>query len=133
MPEPFSRYLTTSLAHIERDVPNTYALLRASLGARRLRIEVDGEAVSVWNDGSRLAVGDLRSTDILAVTRRAAIVGLVDGEMSLEEAVDRGAVDLFGAVDDLLAGLDALMAYLNGAARCPELLDLMDAFRRDTV
>ncbi|MFT3772742.1 MAG: hypothetical protein QM820_45715 [Minicystis sp.] len=133
MPErAFADYLRSSLAQIERDVPAIHDLVRRCLGRLALRIEVDAEAVTVRDDGARLAIGSEAEADVVARTGRRAIVALVDGELSLEEAVSRGDVDLVGEVGHLLAGLDALVAYLNGAARCPELLDLMDEFRRDT-
>lgn len=131
MTRAFSDYLASSLAQIGRDVPSVYAHIVRALGGRVIAIEVGGETVSVRETKGRLEVGGRGEAEVRAITSRGAIVALVDGRVTLEEAVLRGAVDLFGDVADLLAGLDALVGYVNGAARCPELLGLMDEFRRD--
>lgn len=133
----FATYLGESLDQIERGAPEVYALVARRLGARVVHIVVGGEALGVRVEGARLLLdlateGD-RAAAIEARTERADIVALVDGEVTLEEAVTTGRVELWGSVEDLLAGLDALGGYLNGAARCPELGGLMEAFRRDAA
>jgi hypothetical protein len=133
----FADYLAASLERIEGDVREVYALLRRTLGSRAMRLDVGGEIVWVRDDGVRLVVaepddGGARAAVETRTTRRA-IVALADGDVTLEEAVTEGRVELRGSVEDLEAGMEALAAYLNGAARCPELLGLMDEFRREAA
>jgi hypothetical protein len=130
----FSSYLAESLGEIERHVPELYALVGRSLGRRTLRLEVGRESLSLRVEGDRIALGRARASDrIVASTTRSAIVALARGEATLEQAAIEERVHLRGDVEDLAAGLDALGAYLNGAARCPELLALMEAFRGDAA
>lgn len=129
---PFAAYLTESLASIEAGAPAAYALLRRTLGTRRVRLDVGGEVLGLQADESRIAVtAGEGPAEVDTWTTRAAIVALADGEVTLEQAVLEERMDLQGTVDDLLAGVDALSAYLSGAARCPELIALMDDFRSD--
>jgi hypothetical protein len=128
----FADYLRTSLGQIARDAPRLHALAARRLGARALELSVDGEEVGVWAEGEALEVGAPRApAAVEARTTRRAIVALADGEDDLEAAVVAERVFLRGSVEDLEAGFEALAAYLNGAARSPELVGLMDAFRRE--
>lgn len=130
----FSDYLSTSLAAIERDAPAVYALLGRCLGERRVRVDVGGEVLSVGVEHGCVTVGEAAGkAAIEARTTRGAIVALADGRATLEEAVMDGRVEIRGSAEDLEAGMDALAAYLNGAARCPELLRWMDEFRGEAA
>lgn len=130
----FADYLRESLGQIEAGLPRVYARLVASLSALRILIDVNGEVVGIRVEGARIAIVDaLANATITARTTRAEIVALADGARTLEEAVFEDRVLLWGSVEDLLLGLDALMIYLNGAARCPELSRLMDLFRQDAT
>ena len=131
MKRPFAAYLTESLDRIAGDVPWAYAAILARLGARVVRVRLSGEALTIRGDGGRVRLGDDGSGDVEVSTVRAELVALADGEMTLEEAVTAERLELRGRVDDLMAGLLALEAYLHGAVRCPELSGLMDAFRED--
>jgi hypothetical protein len=131
----FSEYLSESLEQIERHVPDIYALVGRCLGRRGVRLEVGSESTSLRVDLDNRIEPDVESAaaeEIFAKTTRATIVALARGEATLEQALVDEAVHLRGAVEDLAAGMDALAAYLNGAARCPELLTLMEAFRADS-
>jgi hypothetical protein len=130
----FRDYLAESLEQIERHAPDVYALLGQSLGERSVRIEVGGESLSLRIQNGNVAI-DATPTAAAIETRttRAAIVAIAGGEATLEQAVLDERVHIRASVDDLAAGMDALAVYLNGAARCPELLGLMDAFRGDAA
>jgi hypothetical protein len=133
----FRDYLTVSLGTIERDAPAVYALMGRCLGERRVRMDVGGEVLSVGVEHGRVMVGTVGEaggeTAVEARTTRGAIVALADGRATLEEAVMDGRMELRGSVEDLEAGMEALAAYLNGAARCPDLLGLMDEFHGEAA
>ena len=133
MPErSFSAYLTESLARIEHDAPQVYAQIGLRLGRRVLSIEVSGELLGVSAERGRLVLGPVRDGALVsAVTSRRDIIALADGERTLEQAAVEERVKLVGSAEDLAISFDALAAYLNGAARSPDLGALMDAFRRD--
>lgn len=135
MPErSFRQYLQESLDRIAADAPRLYERIGALLRARALSIEVDGETVAVWIEAGRVVLGETRApVAVRACTSRAEIVALADGTRTLEEATLAERVQLVGDIDDLLACLDALGAYLNGAVRSPELSALMDRFRGDVA
>ena len=149
MRRPFRSYLVEALERIGREAPGAYAEICRALGARVIRIEVDGEVVSVtvvdggvgggrvgkgrvW-EGRIVVVAGVGSgqSALRAATSRAEIVALTDGVSSLEEALTSERVRLSGEAGDLACGFDALAAFVQGAVRCPELEPLMAAFRRD--
>lgn len=135
MPErSFRSYLTAALERIEVDAPGLYRRIGEHLGRRALSIEVDGEVVCLSAPGGRVTLeeGSIRAV-VHACTTKAEIVALADGEALLEEAIVAERVHLVGAIDDLLACLDALSAFLNGAVRSPELGSLMGELRREVA
>jgi hypothetical protein len=126
----FASFLARSLTLLERELPWGYAAVCRALGEREVLIEVDGEKTPVMATGSVLRVErSSRAPVVECRTSRRAIVDLVDGKMTLVEAVESELVWLSGTVDDLLAFHDGLMAYLGGAVRSPSFVGLLGEFR----
>lgn len=129
----FRSYLEESLARVAADSPSIHARLCCVLGGRALGVEVGRERVALRVEGGRVTVGPMSAPcPVVASTSRAEIVALADGARSLEDAVLEDRVRLHGSAEDLATCFDALIVYLGGVVRSPELSSLMDAFRRDT-
>ncbi len=117
MRRPFGSYLVEALERIGREAPAAYAEICRALGARAIRIEVDGEVVTVTVGERRILVvagaGSGQSA-LRAATSRAEIVALTDGVSSLEEALTSERVRLSGDAGDLACVFDALAAFVQG-------------------
>ena len=128
----FSAFLGRSLALLARDLPGLSRRLAAHLTGRHVRLQVDGDDVIVESDGADLSVNPYTPEAPPAVqlrTRAAAILGLIDGAWSLEEAVLADEIELFGGPADLAHFHEGLVLYLQAAVRCPALLPLHDEYR----
>ena len=131
----FSEFLKRSLAVIARDVPRLHLRLAAHLRERPVRVAVELDVVDIISDGERL---ELRAADgpppaVRLRTDSAAILRLVDGERSLEDAVIFDEIELFGAPVDLVHFHESLVLYLQAAVRCPALVRLLREFRAATL
>jgi hypothetical protein len=130
MAESVASLLRRSLDHVASDVPASYSHLLDELGPLVVAMDVDGELFSI-RGGSRLDVTD--GTDRVAgarvVTSRRAVIGVLDAEMSLSEAVDAEHVAVLGSLDDVVRAYDALLAYAHAAVRAPSVPGLVAALR----
>jgi len=131
----FAAFLEASLTTLEQDAPRAVQRLRASLGPRRIAFEVDGtrtvlcctvDAFSLERAGS-----DGPGADVALEISRPTVVQLVEGRLTLRDAIARGDMDLRGPVSDLGNFFDALHAYLAGAVRSPFFPHLFEAYRRE--
>jgi hypothetical protein len=123
----FGAFLRTSLAILESEVPAQRRAMAEHLAGRVLAIAVDGDIVDLAFDGTVLGV-PVRRVELTST--RAAILAVVDGDRTLADALLDGSLFLRGALDDVLACHDALMAYLHGAVRAPSFPLLLRRFRR---
>jgi hypothetical protein len=134
MSRPFADYLADSLDRIAHDAPRLHALVARTIEGRSLGLVVSGEVVGIRAEGDRVVLAAPREpVDVEASTSRRTIVALADGEDDLESAVVGERISLRGTVEDLGACFEALAAYLNGAARSPELGRLMEEFREEVA
>lgn len=131
----FSEFLKRSLAVIARDVPPLHRRLAAHLRDRPVRVAVAADVVDIVSDGERLEIcaADGPPPAVRLRTESAAILRLVDGERSLEDAVLADEVELFGAAADLVTFHESLVLYLQAAVRCPALVRLLREFRAATA
>jgi hypothetical protein len=127
----FASFLAGSLDLLERELPWAYGAMCRVLAPREVLLSVDGEDVSVRCTERTAIVGARAAApDVECRTTRAAILDLADASTSLVDAVMSDRVHLRGAVGDLLAFHDGLMAYLGGAVRSPSFPALLERFRR---
>lgn len=120
MAETVASLLRRSLEHLAQEVPDSYHHLVAQLGP--LVVEVDGELFSV-RGSRRLEVADGAAVEAGArvTTSRAAIVDVLEADVTLGEAVQAGHVDVRGSLDDVVRAHDALIAYAHAAVRAPSI------------
>jgi hypothetical protein len=128
----FADFLARSLELLAREAPRSYEDVYARLGGRRVGIEVDGEAVSISPRWGKLVPGALVGDFSARASASRAVLGrLLAGERDLTQAILDDDVVLIGALEDLTAFYDALIAYFGGAVRCRTFPDLLEEFLAD--
>lgn len=126
----FAPFLREALDTIAAGAPAHHRRLARLLRPVSLHLRVGREAMGVTSDGAVVEVsGGQEAATVRLETSRQTILALLDAETSLEDAVLDESIVLVGAVDDLLRFHDGLMAFLNGAVRCPELDGLLARYR----
>ena len=84
----------------------------------------NGIVTSVLPDGTEHL--DLR------VDRRS-LLALVDGELSLEDALRQDGLELRGDLRHVIDFFDGLLIYLRGGIRCPSFPQLLADFRASSA
>ena len=121
----FAPYLERSLALLEREAPVHFAATRRALGGRAVAITIGAahsvsvclEQVAPW-----VRRGDAGEVEVAAAL--PDLNALLRGEFTIEEGLDAGRLSVRGALDHVLAFLDALTAWLHGAMRTGSLTEL---------
>jgi hypothetical protein len=130
MVERVSSLLRRSVEHLADEVPDSYRLVLEKLGPMVVELDVDGDLFSL-RGGHRLHVSDGGTDAALAriATSRAAIIDVLDAKVGLGEAVEAGAVNVIGTLDDVQRAHDTLLAYVHAAVRAPSQPGLLAALR----
>jgi hypothetical protein len=130
----FSAFLLRSLDALEAEHPKGFAYMADCLGQREVWLEVDGDRVVLESDGESLFRRP-RGTHPSAYARASqrALVAILSGEISLDEAVLEERILLQGRLDDLVAFYAALQAYFNVAVRCPSFAALLGDYLQDVT
>jgi hypothetical protein len=127
----FGDFLGRSLALLADEQPRSHARLCTHMAGRAVRFEVDGRAVLVRfaRGGARIERDGADPEATIARLDRTTILDLVDGVVSLPDAILADRFHLRAELDDVARFHEALLAYLRGALRCPGFPALMDAYR----
>ncbi|MDX1875588.1 SCP-2 sterol transfer family protein [Mycolicibacterium sp. 120266] len=129
MAEAVSSLLRQSVYHLADEVPDSYRLVLRTLGPLVVELAVDGERFSL-RGGRRLEVcgaDDRAGTRV--VTTRVGILEVLDAVITLDEAVEGGAVAVHGGLDEILRAHDTMRAYVHAAVRAPSQPALLSALR----
>lgn len=126
----FATFLAHSMTLLAAEKPPVYARLCASLRGREARVTMDGERLGIaFPAGEFRLLADVDRPCIELSSSRTTVVDVVDGRLTLEEAVWGEQLELRGRLDDLVRFHDALVLYLHGAVRCPSFPWLLDCYR----
>jgi hypothetical protein len=126
----FATFLTHSMALLAAEKPAVAARLGALLCDREAVVQVDDERVGiVFPGGVFQLVADVARPFIELRSSRRTILDVVNGRLTLEDAVWGDHLWLRGHLDDLVRFHDALVLYLQGAVRCPSFPWLLDRYR----
>ncbi|MGI9591765.1 MAG: hypothetical protein ACR2P8_10390 [Myxococcota bacterium] len=126
----FQTFLAASMLLLEQEKPSVYARIGAMLRDEAVNVTLDGAALGIRFPHGRFAVGPPVEHPLIELASdRRAILDVVDGVLTLEDAVWDERIRLFGSLAALLLFLDALVAYLQGAVRCPSFPWLLDRYR----
>jgi hypothetical protein len=118
MAEQVSSLLRRSVQHLAYEVPDSYRLLSDELGPMVVELDVDGEVFSLTG-GAHVVISDGAAVKpgVRIGTSRQAILGVLDAEVTLGEAVEAGTVTVQGSLDDVQRVHDSLLAYVHAAVR----------------
>ena len=133
----FGQYLADALALLRRESPVHFEATRRRLGARVIGIRIVGDVpvrVRLQGDDAEgwvTRVGepdDVAPAEVQIATSQADLDGFLRGDFTLEEGLEANRVAVRGRLDDVLAFLDGLAAWLHGALRCPSFPPLHHQF-----
>jgi hypothetical protein len=129
----FFEFLEQSLAVMRQEMPPAYEAFVGVLEGRRLAIEADGERRVVSFDASGLAShGEHEHVELGVAFDRGTVLDLVDGRVSLPEAVLTDRIALRGAPAAVDRFDRALRSYVQGLVRCPSMPSLLIHFRGES-
>lgn len=115
----FADLVERSLAALRREHPEAYGRFGRTLAGTTVALRVDGEAMTLAFDGEASLHRGASAAPVEFTATCAALLDLVQGRLSLRDAVRSGRADLRGAVPALARFDEALMLYLHGAVRSP--------------
>lgn len=129
-PGSFAAFLHEAMSALEREHPTAWERLCLALRRRRVTLSVDEEIVPMAFEVDGVTfLPYAGEAHVILETDRPTIFTLVDGVLSLEEAVKRDRLRLRGRPDDVVRFHDGLMQWLHGAVRSPAFPGLLRAFR----
>ena len=133
----FADFLRTALDALEREAPAAHSLLCGRLFRLRIEARVGSEHVTIHGDRERLRIEsgthappDRLFSRVELHTDRDTILGLVDGECTLLDAVLEDRLMMRGASRELQALYDGLLAFVHGGLRAASFPGILDAYRR---
>jgi len=126
----FASFLERAMGLIAREKAAVYRRVCQHLAEARIRLVVDGDVVAPRFDARGFALGEpCEDPEIALESDRATILAVLDGELTLDEAVWGERIALRGALDDLALFLEALVLVVGGAVRCPSFPELLVDYR----
>jgi hypothetical protein len=120
-----------ALQALARETPESFRRVARALEDRTLALQIDDERFWIRARGDSLELGPDAPDAWSARFRadRSAILDVIDGELSLEDALRASHLEAFGAVSDLLPALSALACFVEGAVRSATQEDLLEGLR----
>jgi N-methylhydantoinase B/oxoprolinase/acetone carboxylase alpha subunit len=125
--------LEESFEILLREVPEAHRRMCTTLKGAAVSIHVDDDHVVALFDAATATVGNDTSrvtTDV--ATSRQAIIDVVEGRLSLYDAVLADVVRARAPLDALVQLYDGLVMYVHGAVRSPSFPKLLERFRKST-
>ena len=125
-------YIDRSLQDLARDVPEAYQGIVAATGGLVLGVvsETARGVVAVLPPRIEVA-GPGPRCDVTTEVKETVILDLIDGRVTLGEALSTDRLVLRGKPPDLERLISGLHIYLRAAVRSGAMQALLDAFRAD--
>lgn len=129
-PSDLRTFVERSLIALEYEAPASYRRLCGALAGQRVGISADGRQFALDCNGRTITAGPADGREgIVLGTDRETILALIDGVLSLEDALRKDRLIARGGVTLAVRTFDALLIYLRGAVRCPSLPPMLEQFR----
>jgi hypothetical protein len=126
----FSRFLVESLDVLADEVAPFQRELADLFAGRGVNIRVDGDEIGlVARDGRVRVDAPWPAPHVELTSDTSSILAVLDGEVTLADAVLEDRLVVRGALPDVVAFHDGLAVYVHGAVRAPSFADLLRRFR----
>jgi hypothetical protein len=126
----FFTFLRTSLSRIAAEEPDAHRALVGAMGNLRARLVADGVARTIRFDFPDWTIYAGESeTDLEVAFDREIIMDLIDGRLTMEDAIYQERLRMRGSVETIERFHGALMIYLEGLIRTPEAPVLLESYR----
>jgi hypothetical protein len=130
VPHSLRQFIEDSFVAVRRDAPRVFQQLCTTLSGRCVAVRSSHE--EFWlrfqkRDVHVVAAGV--AEDVRLSIDRQTILALVDGELTIEDALRDDRLELYGAVERVTEFYDGLQVYVAGAVRCPDFPRLLTEFR----
>lgn len=131
MPREVRSFLEDALGEIARSEPEADRALRAALRGLRARLSDGALSFVLQADGEGWRFCDGAGTaDIAVAFDEAVILDLIEGALTLNEAILGERIIVFGPIDNICKFYDALFVFLEGLLRASGAPALLERFRR---
>ena len=128
----FFSFLRASLSVLAEEEHKAHSALVAALGPLRARLVADGAEASIWLDSSKWTIYRGPTDSDLEVTfDRRVILDLIDGRLTMHDAIDRERLKLRGSPEAIVSFYEALMIYLEGLMRAPGAGAILKDYREE--
>ena len=129
----FFGFLERALALLVEECPRAHERMLSGLGARRLRLDVDGVTRVLLASEGRCTLwrGAAGTPDVEVGLGRPLVLALLDGRTSIRDAVMNDGLSVKGPVEALVAFHDVMEAFVSGLARAISTPRLIEAYRGD--
>ena len=126
----FFAFLGNSLQGLSAEEPEAHRSLARAMGDLRAQLTTDGKVCSLSLDSLAWTMyyDDIK-VDIEVAFDRQIVLDLIDGLLSLEDAILQERLRMQGSVTAIERFYDALMIYLEGLMRVPGTRALLEAYR----
>jgi hypothetical protein len=130
-PREFFTFLHDSLVRLAVEVPEAHRALAAAMGRTRARLVADGDARTIRFDFPYWTIyADDNEADLEVAFDRELVLDLVDGRLTLEEAIYQERLLMRGSIETIERFHDALMIYLEGLLRTSHAPALLAHYRQ---
>jgi hypothetical protein len=124
-----SDYLEQALGAVAREAPLHFRVLRERMGAGAVLIQISGaERLRVCLAEDPPWVSAEGAGQVCVQLAEPDLDALLQGELTLEEALEAERLAILGELDEVLRLLDVLQCWLHGALRSPSLPKLHQQF-----
>jgi len=127
----FLWFVDQSVALLCRDVPEAHAAVKDAADGLRIGVRSPTVRGTVWMAPDAIEVfGPVADTDVEVLFDERVVVDLLDGVLSMREALDRGRLELKGSNASLEKLISGLKCYIRGAIRSAAMQDLLEDYRK---
>ena len=130
-PTDFFGFLARSIDLLKQESCENYERMATELQGVHTSVSTGTNERLIWFDDGQFAMEtDPADADVWVEFEEPAILDLIDGKYSLEQAVIGGDIFIKGNVRTIEKFHTALTTYLNGALRSPGFSALLADYRR---
>jgi hypothetical protein len=126
----FFGFLRTSLSRLAAEVPDAHRALAGAMGNLRARLVADGVARTIRFDLSDWTIyAEDSDADLEVSFDREIIMDLIDGRLTMEDAIYQERLRMRGSVETIERFHGALMIYLEALIRTPGAPAMLESYR----